>query len=771
MTRRPMPLLMLAVLSLGLVTAWPARAQPAPEADPAGLASLIPGDAVAAVYWAGMNDATPGYAGSKLEAVLADTGLGRRIGDAVTAALTPAAARNTKARASLDGWNDLSVVAWRRPWVVYFQGVQWPERGVRPQVEPTVERDGVVVKQAQVRVDGPQGEPLPRLGFVIEPGDDAAVVRKYLTKLADEMRRSIPGLTLEVLDDGRRMGLLVNTQFETDPAESLPQREGFGLPAGAIGPRSKAAWLYADARAIDDLIRDGMQHAGEIDSLARYGRAVEAVGLEGLGQVFYAAGFDGTDWMQELFIAAPAPRRGLLTLLDRPAINLDQLATIPAAATWVRAATLDLGNAWDTLHRLVGDVDADAATKLDDGIASLNDAAGFDVRSDLIGALGDTWLFYAEPGFGGTFGTGVVMVNTPRDPDTLNASLLKLQAMLNDQLHQNNAGFTFNSLEQNGYTLHAMAAPFVSPAWAVADGRWTLGLTPQAVQVARAFAANPGKPLVDDPDFAAMGGRLIGPEGPDDSDVFMFTRVEQSAPALHSGWSTLAGLAPMAGADLPFDVSSLVPPLDTLDPHLGEAVAAGWTDGAGYHSRSISPFPGSMLLSQDFVYHALTSGVVAAPLLLPAVQTARAAARDTASLFNARQIGVAMSSYAQDHDGQLPPDLGTLFTAGILPREPSVFFHPADPALDGAESVAEADLPAYLNRHSSYVLVRPNVKLHTFKTPSKAILLVETFSTSDKVAVLFADGHAEQWQGLGRAADAVQEQTGKTLDQWQAALE
>ena len=770
MTRRPMPLLMLAVMSLGLVTAWPARAQP--EADPAGLASLIPGDAVAAVYWAGMNDATPGYAGSRLEAVLADSGLGRRINEAVAATLERGDRGDrgvpTGVARAMEAWRELGDVVWKREWTVYFQGVNWPERDARTKIKPAVVQDGRVVFMADE--DVMRETPLPRLGFVIEPGEDAAVVREYLAKLADEMRRSIPGLTLEVLDDGRRMGLLLNTQLEADPAESLPQREGFGLPAGAIAPRSKVVWLYADAPAVDDLIRDGMQHAGEVDGLARYERAVEAVRLEGLGQVFYAAGFDGTDWMQELFIAAPAPRQGLLTLLDRPAIEFDQLAGIPAAATWVRVATLDLGNAWDTLHRLVGDIDADAGASLDKGIASLNDAAGFDVRQDLVGALGDTWLFYAEPGFGGTFGTGVVMVNQPRDPDTLNASLLKLQAMLNDQLRQNNAGFTFNSLEQDGYTLHAMAAPFVSPAWAVADGRWYLGLTPQAVQVARASAADPGKPLVDDPDFAAMGERLVGPEGPDEPDAFMFTRVEQSAPALHAGWSTLAGLAPMAGADLPFDVSSLVPPLGTLDPHLGNAVAAGWTDDAGYHSRSISPFPGSMLLSQDFVYHALTSGVVAAPLLLPALSDARAAARDTASLSNARQIGVAMIVYADAHGGQLPPDLGTLFAAGIF-RDPSVFFHPADPALDGADPVAVADLPAYINRHSSYVFVRPNVKFDTFETPSKAILLVDISGASDRVAVLFADGHSEQWQGLGRAAEAVQEQTGQSLDQWQAARE
>lgn len=42
-------------------------------------------------------------------------------------------------------------------------------------------------------------------------------------------------------------------------------------------------------------------------------------------------------------------------------------------------------------------------------------------------------------------------------------------------------------------------------------------------------------------------------------------------------------------------------------------------------------------------------------ILLPALQSARDAARRTACSSNLRQIGVAMATYAVDHDGMLPP--------------------------------------------------------------------------------------------------------------------
>lgn len=50
-------------------------------------------------------------------------------------------------------------------------------------------------------------------------------------------------------------------------------------------------------------------------------------------------------------------------------------------------------------------------------------------------------------------------------------------------------------------------------------------------------------------------------------------------------------------------------------------------------------------------------GIIAA-LLFPVFSRARAAARKTTCTSNLRQIGIALSMYADDHDGQGPPATG-----------------------------------------------------------------------------------------------------------------
>ena len=746
----------------------------APAQERQNLAELIPADAVAAIYWAGMNDKAPGYADSKLKAMLTDTGLGQRINDAVVAGLEPVARRDVEARALLDAWRDLGGAVWQREWVVFVQGVTFSAPINDYGMEAAVVIDGRVVKQAEARPVVQHRVPLPRVGFAIVPGEDAAAVRKHLTTQIDRMKEGIPGIEIELLDDGQRLGVLMGAAFAADADASLPAAEGFGIPGGQ-DPADAAVWVHVDLVAVDGLVRDGLQSGGDLDTLQRYEQVFDAMGLEGIDRLFLGGGFgDQGDWYQDLFVAAPAPRKRLLSLLDRPGLDGSAFALVPAASTWARATRFNLGRAWDTqveaVRKLPDGEDADA--EVDGAIASLNNELGFAVREDLIGSLGDTWVMYANPGFGGVFGTGVVLVHEPRDAAALDASLLKLQGVLNEALRDGGAGFTFNSLEQDGYTLHSMAAPFVSPAWAVADGRWYVGLTPQAVKVARAFAANGGRSMLDDPEFAAMGARPIGPEGPDEPASVMFTRLAESAPTLHGGWSTLAGFAAMAGVATSSDLSGLIPPLGTLTPHLGHAGAASWTDDAGYHARSISPFPGSSLLSQEFAYQWLTTGnLLTTPVWFAGMRDARDAARDATSMSNLRQVGLGLMVYAVDFDDQLPPDLGTVYAMRYLGQNPQVLFHPEDPAADEAELLVDADVPAFINKSSSYTFVLPGVKMSTIDKPSEAVMVVDTSGVSSRITVLYADGHVETKDDLDAVDQTVQEQTGKSLEQWRAAAE
>src|SRR5205807_10307051 len=82
----------------------------------------------------------------------------------------------------------------------------------------------------------------------------------------------------------------------------------------------------------------------------------------------------------------------------------------------------------------------------------------------------------------------------------------------------------------------------------------------------------------------------------------------------------LLGFADMFGLQTP---AAVLPSMDKLMPLLIPAGAASWTDDAGVHAKSISPFPGATALGGPAVMLIDGPAALVPALVLPAYQKAR----------------------------------------------------------------------------------------------------------------------------------------------------
>ena len=129
---------------------------------------------------------------------------------------------------------------------------------------------------------------------------------------------------------------------------------------------------------------------------------LKALGLDAVKRVVGRWGFHGKALWTDLRVEAPAPRKGLLALLDGPTFRKDRLPAIPKGAGAFAVGALDPVGKLDAAVALVGTVEPDAKKELNAAIAegekAVRDATGVRLREDLLGRLRPMWCVYAAPG-------------------------------------------------------------------------------------------------------------------------------------------------------------------------------------------------------------------------------------------------------------------------------------------------------------------------------------------------------------------------------------
>lgn len=694
------------------------------------LSERVPGDAVVYVGWQGSGAMPAAYANSHLKAVLEASTLPEVFSEYLPRLTQRIAREQPMAAGPMQVVTAIGARLWRYPTAYYVADLGWANAaGPRPRAglicQAGAEADALL-GEIQPLLDVAAGAPFPIRAAKV--GDLVVVSVGY-----EQAAQAVAG-------EGAA-SLKANAKFQQAVAQ---------VQADAV------IAVYVDGEAALELVNQGAQLAGE-EAGNQWAKARDALGLAGFKQLIFTGGFDGKEWSTRGFIAAPAPRTGLLTILEGKPLSEAMLKSIPQSATWVVAGQCDLAKVIDTARGVVGGIEPQAGNMLDRGLAQANRALGFDLKRDLLEGFGSEWTMYSDRGAAGSGLIGVVVMNRLDQPAEVERTLTKLEGWVNQKLaaemrgEEMKLGFTQAKLGQ--LDVHTFSVPMVAPSWTIVDGKFYLGLYPQ-VTVAAAENSAKGKSLLDNPEFAALRKRLGGEK----AGSFVFVDLPKTAPDAYSMLLPLSqlllGVSDMFGVQPP---RLILPPLNRLQEHLAPAAAFSWADEAGWHLRGLSPFPGSGMLAADSNV-SIASSATMVSILLPALNAAKERANRVKCASNLRQIGLGVMLYANDHKGKYPPNLGTLVIETDL--NPEVFMCPtADSALPQAIRGAKVeDQAAWVSANADYVYVGAAMNSGM---PAEKILAYEKIENHEQegINILFNDGHVE-WVTMPQARALIRQAGG-----------
>lgn len=676
------------------------------------LADKVPADAIVYAGWRGVDDLGPGYSQSNLKAVLDDSDVRKFFDQFLPELMNRIGKLNPDAANMLPILSALAKPTWEHPTAFFISGIDF----------------------------NPNGPPTPHLGILWQPGKDARALKDQLQQLIGQI--PLPPFPVQVVQKGDLVALMVGYD---NPEAALG---GGGTKALADDPAFQQALsrvmkdsvgaVYLDYQRLLDQLERVFKAANNEQLSASWSKMRDSMGLRGLKRLIVTSGFDGKDWGTLGFVEAPEPRTGILAMASGQPVGQELLSAIPQSVTMAGATRFDLGRLIETMRKMAGSMDPNAAREVNGVLDRVSRESGVDIEKDLLGSLGDQWAYFTDPTLGGTGLASITVVNRLKDPARFEQSLEKFEDYALAEIQrqapaQPPVKISFYTTQIDGMKIHYLGIPFIAPSWVVHDGNLYVCAFPQvAAAVARHGAGNHGS-ILQNPGFVALHKRL----GQHEPASFAFADLPKTAPNAYGSWLVITrtlGFADVFGVQSP---PFMLPELSKLESHLSPAGQVSWVDKDGFHFRSVEPFPGSTLVASDPAITAVYAEPILISLMLPALNRAREQANRVKSASNLRQIGLGAVMYANNHDQKFPPDLGTIAADEDL--APSVFMNPR---IDhGPAPAAPRDpkqLARWVNQHSDYVWTGAGKSV---TVPADVIIAYEKpEQNAEGINLLFANG-------------------------------
>ena len=439
--------------------------------------------------------------------------------------------------------------------------------------------------------------------------------------------------------------------------EALADEPDFKRGMDRIGGPDAAVALYANTSRLLSFAQPF------VPPQAR--KLVGALKLNQVRAVAATSRFADGGMRDAIFLLAPERKGGLLPA-PGATVNAALLELVPRNARAVSLNRVDIAGLYDAIMSAWKSANPRTYRQMTAMRDRWQQRLGFDIETDLVGSLGKQVLFYSTP-HGHAFAVAV------EDPETFDSCISSVAGTFSGRVE-------LNTLRYRGHTIRHLditGMPFVvTPSYTYHRGMAVFGLWPQAVKkfIARIEEDEPS--IVQNEDFRRVCGDALGEKA-----VVQYSDIDDDLVSFYD--VLVIGIQALNGLPQVKVRPELFPSNMVIEPHVFDAGSTWRSTSKGLVMETYSPYgtAGNLMagigaMAEMYTENASMTVPIMGAMLVPALQRARGAARQTACLNNLKMIGSALAMRRKDYDDRLPGNLMQLVPTYLSSTE--VFVCPTD---------------------------------------------------------------------------------------------